>query len=80
MVWRNICICRKADHYWDLISMSGIHVVNIDHLNVVTVFLHSEVNDYVIHVMLPNSTQDSIQASVIIVRLKETIYGIKHTE
>lgn len=60
--------------------MIGIHGLNIDHLDVVTVVLYSEVNHEVIHVMLPTNMQDGFQASVIAVRLKEALYGLKQTQ
>jgi len=71
---------RKLTSFWYLISMIGIHGLNIDHLDVVTVVLYSEVNHEVIHVMLPTNMQDGFQASVIAVRLKEALYGLKQTQ
>jgi hypothetical protein len=68
---------RKLTPFRYLISLVGKHGWNINHLNVVTAFLNSEVNDDDIYMTLHEGWQDGLNAPMIVVRLKKSLYGLK---
>jgi len=49
----------------------------MDHLDVVTAFLNSEIDDDNIYMTLPEGWPEGLNARKIIVRLRKALYGLK---
>jgi hypothetical protein len=60
-----------------LISLIGRYGSNMDHLDVVTAFLNSEIDADDIYVTLPEGWPEVLNAAKIIVRLRKALYGLK---
>ena len=60
-----------------LISLIGKYGWNMDHLDVVTIFLNPEIDDNDIYMTLPEGWPQGLNARKIIVRLSQALYGLK---
>jgi len=59
-----------------LISLIGRYGWNMDHLDVVTAFLNTEVEDGDIYMTLPEGWPEGSNAPTIVVRLRKDLYGL----
>jgi len=67
----------KETTYRYLISLIGRYGWNMDHLDIVTAFLNPGINDDDIYMTLPEGWPEGLNASKVIVRLRNALYGIK---